>query len=174
MFARIIAVRPNVVWSILAAGLVAWSLCWSLQAETPPLAAKAPFVRPQPLSGAARNDEGGKRLREGTRLIDVEGRFDSTGDRWAFFRADADESYKVLENLALERINKVLAETRASEKPQWIVSGLMTEYMGANYLLVSKAVIKAQPSDTADALPLNKRRGSAESSPAAEGKAGGP
>ncbi len=129
------------------AGLYIVALAWSLRAEMPP-SAPSPQVRPQP--GGVKSDEGGKRQREGTRLIDVEGRFDSNGERWTFFLAESDESYKVLENLALERVYKVLEETRASEKPQWIISGTMTEFSGANYLLVSKAVIK--PQDGAAAL----------------------
>lgn len=125
------------------AGLALVGLSARLLAQTPQ--AKTPVVRTQlAASPSARPSEGGKRLREGTKLIEVEGRFEFTGDRMAFFRADAEESYKVLENLALERINKVLEETRANEKPQWMISGIVTEYHGGNYLLVTKAVIKAQ------------------------------
>jgi hypothetical protein len=132
-------VRTLPVAMAAAMALTISALAWSLWAQTPPLKG---FVRPQPLG--QKPDDGAKRLREGTRLIDVEGRFDTNGERWSFFRADGDESYKVLENLALERIHKVLEETRASDKPQWIVSGVMTEFGGANYLLVAKAVIKPQ------------------------------
>ena len=133
-------VRTQPVVMAAAIALAISVLTWSLWAQTPP--PPKGLVRPLPLGQKA--DEGAKRLREGTRLIDVEGRFDTNGERWSFFRADGDESYKVLENLALERIHKVLEETRASDKPQWIVSGVMTEFGGANYLLVAKAVIKPQ------------------------------
>jgi hypothetical protein len=161
--------------AIAAAAVLAAAWGITLQAETPPSTTKAPFVRPLPAAGSAKSEEGGKRLREGTRLIDVEGRFEFTGDRMAFFLADAEESYKLLENLALERINKVLEETRASEKPQWIVSGTITEYHGGNYLLVTKAVIKAQAG--AAAPPL--RAGDSQAQPqvpqtTVEGKAGQP
>jgi hypothetical protein len=44
----------------------------------------------------------------------------------------------VLENLALERIVRILNETRGQR--QWLVSGTITEYRGSNYLLISKAV----------------------------------
>jgi hypothetical protein len=47
----------------------------------------------------------------------------------------------VLENLALERIGRALDESRGTRL--WVVSGLITEYRGANYLLVSKAVMQA-------------------------------
>jgi hypothetical protein len=130
----------GVTTSPAAAVLLIMTLALSLRAEAP--AAKSAVVRPPP--AGLKSDEGAKRLREGTRLIDVEGRFDSNGDRWAFQLAASDESYKVLENLALERIHHVLEETRASDKLQWIISGTVTEFAGANYLLVSKAVIKPQ------------------------------
>ena len=78
------------------------------------------------------------RLREGARAADVVGRFEVAGDRVSFVAADSTGSWRVLENLALERIGRVLAENRAS--PQWTVSGTITEYNGANYLLVTKAV----------------------------------
>lgn len=125
----------------LATGLVSLAVAWSLKAETPPAGVKLPLAGAGQTAGP-KSDEGGKRLREGTRLIDVAGRFDSTSDRSVFYPADADESYKVLENLALERIHKVLEETRAGDKPQWIISGTVTEFAGGNYLLVTKAVIK--------------------------------
>jgi hypothetical protein len=144
-------------------GLFMLTLAWSLRAESPPPAAKAAQVRPAP--AGTKTDEGGKRLREGTRLIDVAGRFESNGDRWVFFLADTEESYKVLENLALERIHKVLEETRASDKPQWIVSGTMTEFAGANYLLVSKAVIKPQ----AETATSERARGGKETQPPSPG-----
>lgn len=83
------------------------------------------------------------RLREGVRVADVVGRFEVAGDRVSFAAADSTGSWRVLENLALERIGRVLAENRAS--PQWTVSGTITEYNGANYLLVTKAVQTGKP-----------------------------
>ena len=83
------------------------------------------------------------RLREGTRLTDVNGRFEVAGDRVSFAAAESVESLRVLENLALERITRVLAENRAS--PEWTISGTITEYNGANYLLLTKAVQTGKP-----------------------------
>lgn len=83
------------------------------------------------------------RLREGTRVADVVGRFEVAGDRVSFVAVDSTGSWRVLENLALERIGRVLAENRAS--PQWTVSGTVTEFNGANYLLVTKAVQTNKP-----------------------------
>lgn len=80
-----------------------------------------------------------QRLREGSRLNDVAGQFDFAGDRIAFFPAESKDSFRVLENLALERVSRILSEGRS--KPEWSVSGVITEFRGVNYLLVTKAVI---------------------------------
>jgi hypothetical protein len=114
----------------------------------------------------------GERLREGTRISDVTGTFQFAGDRVAFHpddnrsldghggpagkgpagrtvptssqvasKGDKAESFRVLENLALERINRELGQARGTL--QWTVSGIVTEYRGNNYLLVTKAVVKS-------------------------------
>jgi hypothetical protein len=84
----------------------------------------------------------GDRQREGTRLTDVSGRFEIAGDRVTFFPAASRESYRLLENLSLERVAQVLSESRLRQ--EWTVSGTLTEFRGANYLLLTKAVIRAQ------------------------------
>jgi hypothetical protein len=91
-----------------------------------------------------------ERLREGTRLIDVTGTFQAVGgDNVAFSPKDSEnkDSYRVLQNLALERISTALEANRGPR--QWIVSGTITEYRGSNYLLVTKAVIQLQEGDSA-------------------------
>ena len=103
-----------------------------------PLAATRAF----PVAARMRSgDEAPQRLREGSRLNDVAGQFDFAGDRIAFFPGDSKDSFRVLENLALERVSRILSEGRA--KPQWSVSGVITEFRGVNYLLVTKAVIQS-------------------------------
>jgi hypothetical protein len=88
------------------------------------------------------------RLREGTRLFDVAGTFVSIGtDSVTFSPAGSKDSYRVLENLNLQRISQQLDENRGTR--QWVVSGLITEYRGANYLLVTKAVVQVQDGDSA-------------------------
>jgi hypothetical protein len=82
----------------------------------------------------------GERLREGTRLKDVAGSFQTTGDRVAFHPDGKGESYRVLENLALQRIHEILDEGRGTLS--WTVSGVVTEFRGSNYVLVTKAVVK--------------------------------
>jgi hypothetical protein len=135
-------VKRSALFLTLAAVLLAGSPGAAQQAEPPPGTGKALDFPSAGRTGRSKSEEAGKRLREGTRLIDVEGRFDSNGDRWIFFQADVNQSYKVLENIALERIHKVVEETRAGEKPLWTISATVTEYLGSNYLLVTKAVIK--------------------------------
>jgi hypothetical protein len=89
-----------------------------------------------------------ERLREGTRLTDVVGTFQSLGnDNVSFSPSGSKDSYRVLENLMLQRISQVLDENRALR--QWVASGLITEYRGSNYLLVTKAVIKVEEGDSA-------------------------
>lgn len=92
-------------------------------------------------TGRGRVTEVAQRLREGSRLSDVAGQFDFAGDRIAFFPADSRESFRVLENLSAERVSRILSESR--DKPEWVVSGMLTEFRGVNYLLVSKAMIQA-------------------------------
>src|SRR5689334_5437280 len=57
-----------------------------------------------------------ERLREGTKLIDEVGAFQLTGDRVAFFPGNKKDSFRVLENLQLERILRTLAESRAQRQ----------------------------------------------------------
>ncbi len=81
-----------------------------------------------------------QRQREGTQLVDMPGYFKITGDRATFFAGDGSAKYDGLENLNLERVAAVTSEN--PEQLEWLVSGTITEYRGANYLLVSKAVLR--------------------------------
>jgi hypothetical protein len=104
--------------------------------DTPPVAA--------PANGQTKPSE---RLRENTRLVDVAGTFQAIGgDSVAFQPSGGKDSLRVLENLALERISRSLEDNRGSK---WTVSGLVTEYRGSNYLLVTKAVTQQQEADAA-------------------------
>lgn len=80
-----------------------------------------------------------QRLREGS-TIDAVGIFRITGDRLTFYPNDSSNSYRALENLALERIAKAIGETRGDR--EWIVSGTVTEFRGGNYLLVGRCLLK--------------------------------
>ena len=81
------------------------------------------------------------RSREGSLLQDQLGTFKLRGDRIAFVPADSQQSYCVLENLMLERVWRVLSESHGRK---WRVSGIITEYRGANYLLLTRAVVLAE------------------------------
>lgn len=85
-------------------------------------------------------ESGPLRLREGE-VLEVTGRLELSGDRAIFYPGTEKTGLRVLENLALERITQVLSESR--DERQWIVSGTITEYRGANYLLIHKAVQRA-------------------------------
>jgi hypothetical protein len=82
------------------------------------------------------------RLREGTRLKDVAGRFRISGDALTFIDADGREITGLC-NLNLERILRMLKTVEEPESITWSVSGTVTEFSGRNYLLVSRAVYKA-------------------------------
>ena len=89
-----------------------------------------------------------QRRREGD-VFDGQGTFQSTGDRVTFYSEvdnEADkEVFRVLENLALERITRILEDPSglgASRK--WSVTGVVTEYRGSNYLLIERAILKAR------------------------------
>lgn len=78
-------------------------------------------------------------LREGTEIRDVTGRFHIVDGRFEFASTDGKYRLRMLENLALER-----AARKAGETPQalvWKVSGVVTEYENANYLLVRRVVV---------------------------------
>jgi hypothetical protein len=85
------------------------------------------------------------RLREGANIHDRIGRFEFTGDRITFYPVDSGEPLRALENLSLERIARVLEETRGQR--EWSVSGTVTEYQGSNFILVTRAVVRAKGSD---------------------------
>jgi hypothetical protein len=91
--------------------------------------------------GTAEAADERKRLREGGELTAVTGTFKSTGDRITFYPNDRGDSLRALENQTLERIWSVLQETSERE---WTVSGMVTEYRGANYLLVTRAVVQTK------------------------------
>jgi hypothetical protein len=87
-------------------------------------------------------DSGSDRLREGSTL-EVQGSFKLTGDRIMFYPSADNRRLGTLENLNLERIGRMVSES--PETLEWTVSGTVTEFQGANYLLVTRAVLKSKP-----------------------------
>ena len=105
-----------------------------------------------PPTPAAPGTKATERLRENTKLVDVVGTFQSIGGESITFtpsgQAGNKDSFRVLENLALQRVGQVL-ETENKGARQWTVSGTITEYKGANYLLLTKTVVHPQEGDSA-------------------------
>ena len=121
--------------------LVGWSAAWS---QSPPPSRMS--VKPDPATPAnAANLPNKDRLREGTELKEALGFFRFVDDRVVFFRKNGDARYIGLENLNLERI--VSEITNNPTQLEWTVVGTITEYRGANYLLVRRAVLSRSTSD---------------------------
>lgn len=109
-------------------------------------AAQSPATPAEATNGstdAAASSSGGRRLREGTDIVDCRGRFRLVGDRLAFFSDDGTVKLVCLENLMLDRIALTMAEN--PEALSWTISGAVTEYRGSNYLLIRRAVLAHQP-----------------------------
>jgi hypothetical protein len=128
-----------------AFGLLAFLVVTGLLAQDgrSPGAGAARTALPRGPVGPRRTDDEklSERMREGTRLIDVVGSFQTAGDRISFHPDGKGESYRVLENLALQRVDEYLGANRGN--PTWLVSGVMTEFRGSNFLLVQKAVVRS-------------------------------
>lgn len=130
-------------WGWLGLGLIL--LLSASGADAPPAASEAAKPeRPATASAAPITPtitSHAPTLREGTEIVDAVGQFRVTGDRVAFFTADGKGRFLVLENLNLQRIVRVLADSPIPL--DWRVSGALTEYRGTNYLFVRSAVLKA-------------------------------
>jgi len=126
----------------LGAYLAAAALVWS---QTP---GGRPSRSDKPASDA-RSDQPpspkiGQRVREGTELVDLRGVFKKAGQRVHFLPNDGQGPFVALENLNLQRIARTIADSLSRQ--EWEVSGTVTEYRGANFLLVKKAVLR-QPTE---------------------------
>jgi hypothetical protein len=111
-----------------------------------------------PTPGAKRAAQPTLRLREGAVLVDVPGYFKTLGERTVFYPLEHNVGYTGLENLSLERVASMLNENL--DQMVWSVSGTITEFRGANFILVSKAVLKnrADPLDVASPRPRTPSR----------------
>ena len=128
-------------WTLLAVGIVAFAHGVSAERPGAPVGrrdwryrANVPFSSDEPKSDAA------DRIREGTILENKLGTFKSTGGRIAFYPSDSKTPIHALENLALERVWRL---QELSQGRQWSVSGVVTEYRDGNYLLITRAILKA-------------------------------
>jgi hypothetical protein len=82
------------------------------------------------------------RLREGTTITNQAGHFRHEGEG-AVFVLDKERELMALPNLSLERITRTLKGFDEPEGVRWTVSGVVTEFNGRNYLLISRAVYKS-------------------------------
>jgi hypothetical protein len=133
----------------LAAALAASALIAALAAAQNPSTRLAGSALPPAGTAppAAPGEKPPEKLREGTRLADEMGGFSRVGERISFSPGGKGDALRCLENLALERISRAIDESQGQR--QWIVSGVITEFKGGNYLLVTKAVIQLQDGETA-------------------------
>lgn len=121
----------------------------------PPVAAPAskpeeaapgePIWNAVPLTDAEKPKQ---RRREGSELNEELGRFERRGDRVVFIGTDSKIVLVALENLALERIGRVLEEDGVGQV-DWRVTGTITEFRGTNYLMIRRAIIKSPAADGA-------------------------
>jgi hypothetical protein len=81
------------------------------------------------------NRETAAALREGAKLVEQTGQFAVSGERVVFVATDGQRRFIVLENLSLEGVAKALDGNPAAAR--WTVSGKVTEFRGAYYLLLS-------------------------------------
>jgi hypothetical protein len=82
------------------------------------------------------------RQREGAKLTDRRGRFERRGERYVFLSEEGNAHYVVVENLMLERVANMLDDAAGGEL-LWNISGVITEFRGANFLVLQRAVVKA-------------------------------
>jgi hypothetical protein len=91
------------------------------------------------------------RLREGTQIVEALGHFRVLGDRVMFHTSDGGRSLGGLPNLNLERIVRTVRDH--SEPVLWSVTGTVTEFQGANFILIERALLKSQKTESAATPP---------------------
>jgi hypothetical protein len=90
---------------------------------------------------ADENTEKTALVRENAELAEKAGQFVIDGGRVIFIAADSQSRFIVLENLTLQSVANGIAGNPARQT--WAVSGKVTEYQGANYLLLTR--VQLQP-----------------------------
>lgn len=103
------------------------------------LTASAPHslgIEATPLRPQAADSHPAELSREGTRIAGLVGSFREISRRWTFMADDGKTAYRLLENQSLERICRAVAED--PQDTRWKVSGVLTEFMDENYLLLDR------------------------------------
>lgn len=126
-------------WPALICAFVLLSgvaLAWAKNRDGVPVAGSAASI-----GGNSQTDKpvAGSQLREGSEFLDQRGYFKQVRDRVIFFTADGKRQLVGLENLALERVQRSVSDNPTQQ--DWIVSGTATEFRGANYLLIRRAIL---------------------------------
>ena len=79
-------------------------------------------------------------------MTDRLGAFELSGDRARFIAADDGTSLTGLENLNLERVIHAIRDNPIPGQ-HWKVSGVVTEFEGRNYLLITRALVVSKPGE---------------------------
>lgn len=83
------------------------------------------------------SDDSANLRREGSQLREERGRFEFSGDRVVFISTETKTRFIGLENLNLQRIAQISGGS--ADALEWTVSGVITEFQGTNYVLVTRA-----------------------------------
>lgn len=134
---KTLALRLTLLLSLGSLGLLLWAMGLTVAGET---GSGARNDTRNNAANEASNAVAG-RVREGTKLTNQAGFFRLTGDRLTFYTPDG-QRFGGLENLGLERVAKMVAES--PDPLEWSVCGTVTEYQGANFLLVSRVELKSR------------------------------
>jgi len=95
-----------------------------------------------------------RRVREGAVLKAQLGEFREAGERIRFYlHDDKTKSFVALENLALDRVSRVLDENTTPRT--WSVTGVVTEFRSGNFLLVTRATLKNRDDRRVNTKPGN-------------------
>lgn len=141
---------------ILLAALMLVCSAWALRAqESPSSAGEANSSFRTSTGGREDSAETAKRrLREGTLLANQGGYFRQDGDG-AVFVTEGKLEIVALPNLNLERVMRTLKGSDEAESIRWSVNGMVTEFNGRNFLLISRAVYKSASPPPAPEQILN-------------------
>jgi len=132
----------TLVWTLLFGGLPG-----VYAAERPNRNPPAGKTAEQPAQESPATSAADRQWREGAELTDVPGTFNIHNGRVVFQPADGRKQLVALENLNLERVARVLGDQ--TDPLQWVVSGVITEYRGVNFLLMRRVVLKNRSVETA-------------------------
>ncbi|GIW94713.1 MAG: hypothetical protein KatS3mg110_2754 [Pirellulaceae bacterium] len=142
-------------------GLIYLAACWGVAQEEARVTDRRPaepgalaVAHDEPQIGESGVASGTRpaavRRREGERF-EGRGRFVWSGERISFKDIQSETSFRVLENLALERVVRLMEDPSGlGQKRIWQVAGHITEFRGANFLLLERAVLTAEAVEKAD------------------------